>query len=229
MMSTHKTSGSAAAVADGSRRRARTERSVRAAGVAAELRNYFRSATQLALALGTSRDTVRAWSAARTPARPRVELLDAAELLLVLCRAARRYVADDLHVGDWVNAPDPRLRGASPAQALRRDGREGLEELLAGLALVAPPRPEGPVDLPSLEDLRTALVHGIGTEAARRIERIASAGPVELSDARLDAELASVAGEEESAGNDRRDAEIRWNARSPSQTPLVQPAAAGGG
>ncbi|HSZ69177.1 MAG TPA: hypothetical protein VK756_02335 [Solirubrobacteraceae bacterium] len=138
-----------------------------------------------------------------------MELLDAAELLLVLCRAARRYVADDLHVGDWVSAPDPRLRGASPAQALRRNGREGLEELLAGLALVAPPRPEWPVDLPSLDDLRTALAHGIGTKAARRIERIASTDPVELSDTRLDAELALVADEEESAGNDRRDAEIR--------------------
>jgi hypothetical protein len=199
-MGTHKTLGSVAAVAGGPRRRPRTERSTRAEGVARELRNYFRSATQLASALGTSRDTVRAWSMARTPARPRVELLDAAELLLVLCRAVRRCVANDLHVGDWVSAPDPRLRGVSPAQALRRDGREGLAELLVGLALVAPPRPEGPVDLPSLEDLRTALAHGIGTEAARRIEQIASADPVELSDTRVDAELASVAGEEESAG-----------------------------
>ncbi len=208
MMSAHKTLGSVPAVADGSRRRARTDRSARAKRVVGELRNYFRSATQLALALGTSRDTVRVWSAARAPARPRVELLDAAELLLVLCRAARRYVADDLDVGDWVSAPDPRLRGASPAQALRRNGREALEELLAGLALVAPPRPEGPVDLPSLDDLRIALAHGIGTDAARRIERIASTDQAELSNHQLDAELASVAGEEESAGNGLRAAEI---------------------
>ncbi len=207
-MSAHKTLGSVPAVAGGSRRRARTDRSARAKRVVGELRNYFRSATQLALALGTSRDTVRMWSAARTPARPRVELLDAAELLLILCRAARRYVANDLDVGDWVSAPDPRLRGASPAQALRRNGREALQDLLAGLALVAPPRPDGPVDLPSLDDLRTALAHGIGTEAARRIERIASTDRVELSNDELDAELASVVGKEESAGNARRDAEI---------------------
>ena len=94
-----------------SRRRARTARSARAEGVVGELWGYFRSASQLASALGTSRDTLRAWSTPDAPARPRVELLDAAELLLELCQATRRYVATDLQVGEWVNAPDPRLGG----------------------------------------------------------------------------------------------------------------------
>ena len=191
-----------------SRRRARTARSARAEGVIGELRGYFRSASQLASALGTSRDTLRAWSAASAPARPRVELLDAAELLLVLCQATRRYVATDLQVGEWVNAPDPRLGGCSPAQALRRYGRDGLGVLLAGLAVVAPPRPGGPVELPSLEDIRTAFARGIGVEAARRIERIAAVQPIVLSDAQLDAELASV-GSEESDEHESRVADTR--------------------
>lgn len=191
-----------------SRRRARTARSARAEGVVGELRGYFRSASQLASALGTSRDTLRAWSAPDAPSRPRVELLDAAELLLALCQATRRYVATDLQVGEWVNAPDPRLGGCSPAQALRRYGRDGLGVLLAGLAVVAPPRQGGLVELPSLEDLRTAFARGIGVEAARRIERIAAVQPIVLSDAQLDAELASV-GSEESDEHESRVADTR--------------------
>ncbi len=198
MMSRHKTLTSPTSGSAGLRRRASTARSTRAKVVAGELRVYFRSAAQLALALGTSRDTLRTWSTARAPARPRVELLNAAELLLVLCRAARRYVVDDLQVGEWLNAPDPRLHGASPARALRQDGREGLDALLAGLAVVAPVRPDGPIDMPSLEDLRIALARGVGDETVGRIERIAGAVPIRLSDAQLDVELASTTDEEAS-------------------------------
>jgi hypothetical protein len=62
--------------------------------------------------------------------------------------------------------------------------------------------------LPSLEDLRTAFAHGIGIEAARRIERIAAVQPIVLSDAQLDAELASV-GSEEPDEHESRVAETR--------------------
>jgi hypothetical protein len=116
-------------------------------------------------------------------------LLDAAEWLLTLCRAARRYVAEDHQIGDWIIAPDPRLHGWSPAQALQRYGRDGLEVLLTDLAVVTPPRPAGEVDIPPLAGLRNALAAGIGTEALQRIERIAAAEPIVLSDAELEAEL----------------------------------------
>jgi DNA-binding transcriptional regulator YiaG len=180
------------------RRRPRTSRTGQAERVAAQLRKYFRSATQLATSLGTSRDTLRAWSTGNGPARPRVELLEVAELLLKLCVAARRYVADDHQVGDWVVAPDPRLHGASPSEALRRYGREGLEVLLADLVVVAPPRPTGPIDLPSLEALRAALAAGIGADAAERIQRIASAAPIVLTDEELEAELHAATRDETS-------------------------------
>jgi DNA-binding transcriptional regulator YiaG len=185
------------------RRRPRTSRTGQAERVAAQLRKYFRSATQLATALGTSRDTLRAWSTGNGPARPRVELLEVAELLLKLCVAARRYVANDHQVGDWAVAPDPRLHGASPSEALRRYGREGLEVLLADLVVVAPPRPTGPIELPSLEALRAALAAGIGAEAAERIQRIASAEPIVLTDEELEAELHAVTQDEAPADSDR--------------------------
>lgn len=91
-----------------------------------------------------------------------------------------------------MNAPDPRLRGASPAEELRKNGSEGLQTLLAGLALAAPSRPDGPIDMPPLEDLRIALARGMGEETAGRIARIAGAAPTKLDDAQMDAELASV-------------------------------------
>ena len=77
--------------------------------------------------------------------------------------------------------------------------------LLAGLAVVAPPRPAGPVELPSLEDLRTALARGMSAEDVQRIERIAAAEPIVLSDAELDAELASVDVEQELDERNHRD------------------------
>jgi hypothetical protein len=198
-MSTHETLDFPSPVVARPSRRKRTVRGARARVLAVELRRYFRTAKQLALALGVSRDTLRTWSAEEAPGRPRLELLDAAELTLTLCRAVRLYVVDDFQVGEWMLAPDPRLHGASPAQALRRHGRGALQPLMAGLAVIAPPRPDGPVELPSLEELKAALTSGVGAEALKRIERIAAAEPIVLTDAELDAELASVAAEDQSA------------------------------
>jgi len=172
--------------------RARTVRSGQAERAVAELLVFYGSRSRLASALGVTRDTVRSWSAGTAPARPRVELLERAELLLGLCRAARRYMAADRQVGEWTLAPSPSLRGHSPAQMLGRHGREGLKVLLAELATIAPPRPVGPVEMPSVEKLRASLAAGVGPEALERIERIAAADPIEFSDAQLDEQLREV-------------------------------------
>ena len=198
MMSARNSLNFQTAVLEPAKGRSRSVRSKQAQAIAVELRTYFRSIAQLAAALGTSRDTLRAWTAGTVPSRPRVELLDAAQSLLVLCRAARRYMPDDHQVGDWVTAPDPRLRGASPAKALRRYGRPGLDVLVSGLALIAPSRPTGPVELPPLDELRAALMTGIGPEAVERIEQMAAVEPIVLTDAEIGAELAAV-GEDEPA------------------------------
>lgn len=174
-------------------RRARTARGGQAERAASQLRVFYRSQSQLASALGVTRDTVRSWSARRAPARPRVELLERAELLLSLCCAARRYMANDRQVGAWTLAPSPSLRGYSPAQIVGGHGRDGLQVLLAELATVAPPRPTGPVEMPSLEQLREGLTAGVGAAALKRIERIASAEPIALSDAELEAQLREAA------------------------------------
>ncbi len=43
--------------------------------------------------------------------------------------------------------------------------------------------------MPSLEQLRASLANGLGPEALERIEQIAAAEPIELSDRDLDAQL----------------------------------------
>jgi hypothetical protein len=174
-------------------KRTRTARSGQAQRTASELLVFYRSLSQMADALGVTRDTARSWSAGTAPARPRVELLERAELLLGLCAAARRYMANDHQVGAWTLAPSPSLRGHSPAQMLARHGREGLQILLAELATIAPPRPTGPVEMPSVEQLRASLATGVDAAALKRIEKIAAAEPIELSDAQLDAQLREAA------------------------------------
>lgn len=170
-------------------RRARTVRSGQAERVIAALLGFYGSQSQLASAFGVTRDTVRSWNAGTAPARPRVELLERAELLLGLCKAARRYIAADRQVGDWTLASSPSLRGHSPAQVLGSHGREGLEVLLAEMATIAPPSPAGPVEMPSVEELRESLAAGVDPEALARIEQIVAAESPELSDAQLDAQL----------------------------------------
>jgi hypothetical protein len=174
-------------------KRTRTARSGQAQRAASQLLVFYRSLSQLADALGVTRDTARSWSAGTAPARPRVELLERAELLLSLCAAAQRYMASDHQVGAWTLAPSPSLRGHSPAQMLARHGHEGLQILLAELATIAPPRPAGPVEMPSLEQLRASLASGVGAAALKRIEKIAAGEPIELSDAELDAQLREAA------------------------------------
>ncbi|HWY90968.1 MAG TPA: hypothetical protein VNY31_09880 [Solirubrobacteraceae bacterium] len=98
-------------------------------------------------------------------------------------------MAADRQVGEWTLAPSPPLRGHSPAQVLASHGREGLQILLAELATVAPPRSAGPVEMPSLEQLRASLANGVGPEALERIGRIAAAEPIEIGDAELDEQL----------------------------------------
>jgi hypothetical protein len=170
-------------------RRARTVRSGQAERAVSELLAFYGSRSRLASALDVTRDTVRSWGAGTAPARPRVELLERAELLLGLCKAARRYMAADRQVGDWTVAPSPSLRGHSPAQVLSRHRREGLQVLLAELATIAPSSPTGPVEMPSVEQLRASLATGVDPETLERIERIAAAEPIGLSDAQLDAQL----------------------------------------
>ncbi len=174
-------------------KRTRTARSGQAEQVASQLLVFYRSLSQLASALGVTRDTARSWSAGTAPERPRVELLERAELLLSLCGAARRYMADDRQVGAWTLAPSPSLRGHSPAQMLARHGQEGLQILLAELATVTPPRPTDPVEMPSVDELRESLAGGVGAAALKRIERITAAEPIELSDAQLDTQLREAA------------------------------------
>ena len=171
------------------RTRGGTPRGGQAKRTVSQLRVFYKSLSQLASALGVTRDTARSWSMGTAPARPRVELLEKAELLLSLCVAARRYMASDHQVGAWTLAPSPALRGHSPAQMLSRHGRDGLQILLAELATVAPPRPTGPVEMPSVEQLREALAGGVGAAALKRIEKIAAVEPIELSDAELDAQV----------------------------------------
>ncbi len=51
--------------------------------------------------------------------------------------------------------------------------------------------------MPSLEQLRSSLANGVGAEELERIEEIASAEPIELSDAQLDYQVGEAAHQDE--------------------------------
>jgi hypothetical protein len=164
-------------------------RSVRAHDLACDLGSYYEaSVTGLATALGTTRDTARAWLEA-PPNKPRQELLDRAERLSLLCRAASRYLLGRAAVGRWTLAPHLSLHGESPAQALLARGDEGLTWLLMEMASVAPARP----DLPLAQDeeaLWEKISETLGADDLARIERILQAPELDVDDRDL-ADLAA--------------------------------------
>jgi hypothetical protein len=118
-------------------------------GLVATLREsyYGGSVSELAAALGTSRDTARNWSTGE-PRRPRRSTLVRVRLLFGLCRAAERYMASDRQVGEWTLAPHPAFGGMSPAQALADEGFAAYRRLRNELVDYVPARP----DLPSRID-----------------------------------------------------------------------------
>lgn len=176
-------------VRDGSHRHAAVAQTAQAI---ASLRPFYRSASDLAGALSTSRDTVRSWRSSRPPRRPRRELVARAALMVALCREARRYMASDEQVGEWTRAPQPRLRGFTPADVILKYGRSGLDFLVDELAVLASARATGPLDMPSLDDLRQSLADALGEEALERLERMNAARRRDVTDEEIDAELVAV-------------------------------------
>ena len=153
-------------------RRAGTRRET-AQDLAAKLSSYYPSVVNQARALGTSRDTVRAWRD-DAPDKPREDILRRAERLWILCRSAQRYMEGEQAIGTWTLSPHLGLAGKSPAAHLVEHGETGLVELLADMATYTPPRRDVPLDVgdeeiwEGVKELLGAngLTRGIDMEAA---------------------------------------------------------------
>lgn len=98
----------------------------------ARLHVFFARDAPLASALGWDEATVACWRK-REVVRPQVKKSAQVLRMLQLCDQVRPYMQSDRQVGQWLGAPAPNLRGASPAQWLNANGQRGLRELSHGL------------------------------------------------------------------------------------------------
>lgn len=141
---------------------------------------YGGSISELATALGLTRDTTRAWLR-EAPRRPRGAVIARIELLAVLCGGAARYMASGRQVGRWTLAPHPAFQGRAPAEVLVEEGPAGLEALLEGMIEYVPARSDPELELDEAE-LLAGIRATLGSEMAQTIEEIAAAPELDLSE-----------------------------------------------
>jgi len=159
-------------------------RGERAHALALSLAQYYASnVSDLATALGTTRDTVRAWLT-DPPAKPREELLARAERLWVLARAAQRYIPDERTVGRWTLAPNLGLGGSSPAAVLVASGDDGLDRVLADMVSYAPARPDLPIEAED-ELIWQGVQALLQRETLVEVEKVLSQPALDVTDADL--------------------------------------------
>jgi hypothetical protein len=151
-------------------------------GLVATLREtyYGGSVSDLAAALGTSRDTARNWSSAE-PRRPRRSTLVRVRLLFGLCRAAERYMATSRQVGEWTLAPHPAFAGMSPAQALADEGFAAYRQLRNELVDYIPARPDLPIEFDE-SSLLADIAALQGEEAIAELQKIIAAPELKVND-----------------------------------------------
>jgi hypothetical protein len=143
-------------------------------------RYYGRSVSDLATALDTTRDTVRAWLAGPRN-RPREELVQRAQRLWILCRSASRYILGGRKIGEWTLSPHIGLGGLSPSEALLDSGQEALDQLLNEMVLYAPARPDLSTEATE-EELLSMMATSLGPETMARVDQIMSAPALEVTD-----------------------------------------------
>ena len=155
----------------------RRKRSTRAKAVTAafrQLSRFYASDAELGRAVGMSRETVRLWKR-KPPSRPRVPLSEHIMQLWQLCLEAVPYMRSPNDVGRWTLTANPRLDGQAPVEVLLERGREGLAFLIQELADLTPRQQPATIELPTGDELRSALVDGIGEDAMSEVERMVAA------------------------------------------------------
>ena len=138
----------------------------------AELRQYFSRDTQLVQALSWDEATIASW---RREEVVRPQAMKVAQVLLLheAAREASAYMECDAQVGEWLNAPLPNLRGATPANWVRLHGPAGLAELTRGLVEWMPRIREDDLQAidpdAAIEYLDSAAKHDYGARELRRM------------------------------------------------------------
>lgn len=141
--------------------RARSGSAVQALRAFELLRQYFESDAVLARALSWDVGTIGEWRRGRV-IRPQRRKVTQVARLLQLAWETRPYLERDFDVGIWLTAPQPYLRGQSPATWLDANGGEGLQDLVRGLVDLMPRGVQGDLEPIDEESARRAL-----QEAAR--------------------------------------------------------------
>lgn len=144
-------------------------------------------------------------------------------MLVRLCEAADRYIADKRASGRWLLSSQPRLLGGlSPAQVVDRFGATGMNLILDAMPYLVPARPPSPLDSLTVEDVRATLEVFLREQGLAPREARTAPAP---SDQELEAELAAWdAGLMDDLGDDFEDS--THNERSPTQAPLIHEGAA---
>lgn len=158
----------------GSRCRQRSPEAAHALDLFNTLRTYFAYDSALAQALGWDEATAAEWRSRRV-VRPQKAKIALVNLLSELCQETRPYLATDLDVGAWINAPLPNLRGWSPARWLRGGGRKGLRQLVYGMVDWMPRVPDGDLDLVDTKLIGALLAERSKDDpGARELQRMLS-------------------------------------------------------
>ena len=135
----------------------------------ARLRSFYESDSDLADAVGFDRGTVRSWRT-RVPVRPREDNRQTILCLLFVCVHAKPYLRHPHDVGRWTLTSLPTLVGDSPAELVRRLGKDGADQVVETIIDHVPGVELTPAVELDDDEVRHALVEGLGEKAVQQAE-----------------------------------------------------------
>jgi hypothetical protein len=104
-------------------------------------------------------------------------------LLHDLASVAKTWVSDPYQVGDWLLESNESLRNATPTQVVDVLGKEGVQQLIEHMAVIAPRERVSPHDVDLDADALRETLRQLGAPSITDME---GSGEVDLSDLDFD-------------------------------------------